>query len=489
MMDQWKSQLEKMTAPTQPDFTKMWQQQYQDFMSKWGKEWQVPQSMVSQWESYWKELWSKNMGELSRMQYKDQVEAMMQQWSTAIQNSPWSKWYHESHEQWVATLRKFVPEQQQPFMDNYFQAVQALEKNWEELSHMMKTGLYSKEAILQFLQPDTYQKFVAQLFGYTPFQNTEGITENIKKMYDFWLQQLNSGNTQNIYNIWKENSSNMHNSANNWLNSFNVLQDSTIQTLDSWMHMSGAGNKMEAIHLLKNMQNDTIQFVMKSQQMQEIFQNASLEALSDKMKSFSQNYVKSNTLPDFKGFFQDYIQQLENALTNNLESKSYSKLQSEIATLSTKVKSGMEQLFTLMMSRMPLMTMKHADEIAMENSTLRRKLRQLEERLEELEDKKKINPSKSAFATDYSFFNLREEVNKITGHSDVQDDIILIRGIGEQFKEVLFKIGITSFEQIARFNDDVYQLMDEHYPGIRLRALKEKWAEQAKEFLNKNVYA
>jgi large subunit ribosomal protein L19 len=62
------------------------------------------------------------------------------------------------------------------------------------------------------------------------------------------------------------------------------------------------------------------------------------------------------------------------------------------------------------------------------------------------------------------------------------DDVSLIGGVGPKIKESLANEGITSLKQIAEMSDEAIFTLDEKL-GLKGRAQREEWVEQAKELL------
>ena len=76
--------------------------------------------------------------------------------------------------------------------------------------------------------------------------------------------------------------------------------------------------------------------------------------------------------------------------------------------------------------------------------------------------------------------------SQTASHQTTQmDDLTRIKGIGPVLKEKLNKFGITTFQQIAEFDDADIDRINEvlDFPG---RIEREKWVEQAKALISEN---
>ena len=68
-----------------------------------------------------------------------------------------------------------------------------------------------------------------------------------------------------------------------------------------------------------------------------------------------------------------------------------------------------------------------------------------------------------------------------------EDDLQMIKGIDSTLEERLNLIGITTFDQISKMNDEIADVVNdaiEHFPG---RIRRQGWAQQAKVILEDNL--
>lgn len=59
------------------------------------------------------------------------------------------------------------------------------------------------------------------------------------------------------------------------------------------------------------------------------------------------------------------------------------------------------------------------------------------------------------------------------------DDLKLISGVGPKLEELLHKLGVYHYDQIASWNEMNIQWVDQHLGSFRGRALRDKWIEQS----------
>ena len=90
-------------------------------------------------------------------------------------------------------------------------------------------------------------------------------------------------------------------------------------------------------------------------------------------------------MPNYTEFFNRYANNLEDYILEVLESDEYSKLQADVSKVGITVKSKMDELIELAFNDFPFLMKSFADEVAQENKSLRRKVRDLENRLYAIE--------------------------------------------------------------------------------------------------------
>ncbi len=67
--------------------------------------------------------------------------------------------------------------------------------------------------------------------------------------------------------------------------------------------------------------------------------------------------------------------------------------------------------------------------------------------------------------------------------ADNKDDLQRIKGIGPKLESVLNSMGIFTFEQISKMDEEEYLLLDSMLTAFKGRAKRDDWAGQAKSFI------
>lgn len=120
-------------------------------------------------------------------------------------------------------------------------------------------------------------------------------------------------------------------------------------------------------------------------------------------------------------------------------------------------------------------------------------LRERELLIDQLEEYKKKEAGKPKEAPDQSKFfeELKQKALEIdfdiigTAHEDERDDLQLIKGIGPFIEKKLNALGIYTFAQISKFDDEIAETVNEAIEFFPGRIIRDDWKEQAKNLIKK----
>lgn len=112
----------------------------------------------------------------------------------------------------------------------------------------------------------------------------------------------------------------------------------------------------------------------------------------------------------------------------------------------------------------------NADQDVEQLQAYRDEIKALEKKLEELE-------------TEYDSY--QEVSAPLEADSRAQDDLKKIKGIGKVLEGKLYKLGITSYEQIAALDKQGIEKLNEKLDGFPGRIERDDWVGQAKRLLDK----
>ncbi len=78
------------------------------------------------------------------------------------------------------------------------------------------------------------------------------------------------------------------------------------------------------------------------------------------------------------------------------------------------------------------------------------------------------------------------KMNNTLKNSRVKDDLKCIRGIGPYLEQRLNEIGITTYSQIAKFNEVEINFVSQNIGPFPTRIKRDNWMKSAKQLLNKS---
>lgn len=380
-------------------------------------------------------------------------------------------------------LRDNVIEKMPPQMQTYYKDFSAsysdLHKYWDSFTKLMQYDITQKDIVEKYFSPDAYKTFVDKFMGFKSFGNTNELLDNANSYFEQMIANVSkfAPNATNANEAWKKTAEQL--ASNNFSPLFKNAMDMSSQLqheLTPIFNIMGEGKEVKIARLLKDIQFAYVAYVVKSSDMQTKVYQAGSVALPSILKTFAEKYTKTQDLPEYKAFYSAYINELEKHILTVLESSDYSILQNEVAKAGIAVKSKHDELIELMFSDLPFMMKSQSDEIALETSTLRKKLRALEERLAALEEGSSA-PAAPAAETQTS--NDSTEDVPAAATEITQDDLKRIEGIGPKIEGILQENGIKTFTALANANAEFIKTLLET-AGPRFRKLDPTaWIEQA----------
>ena len=398
----------------------------------------------------------------------------------------WTEWIEQANKWWQDNLMMKLPYPQDFHFKNFNDLYKNMFQLWEPMRRMIQYGIDDWKGIDMFIKPEEYQKIIGQFIGIKPITNVPELLKQANEMFvqsASWLEDLSTG-MKDIQAQWKMIGENL--SAWNPGHALQVvlgLNEALQDNMDSMYNMAGQNKEVEMARIIKDIQFTYTAFILRTAEMQGKVMQVGQYALPETIQFFGEKLKEGKELPDYQTFFNEYANILEKYMIEVFESKEYSLMQNEVAKAGVTVKSKMDQLTELAFSDFPFLMQSHADEVAIENRALRKKIRSLEQRMAALEARGTGSPPVMGNS------NLEEELLDSIGRASAaqKDDLKQIRGIGPKLETTLNSLGIFTFEQLSKMTKNHYEMMDELLDAFQGRAIRDEWAKQAKNlFFNKN---
>lgn len=417
------------------------------------------------------------------------MEAISQNWMKGMMPpasgemmSQWNQRMTENAEWVQKNLLSKMPFPMHMHLNNFTDSYQDLSRYWEPIKKMIQFGIYDEKAIEQFFPQKSYQEIMGKFLGFKPAEGLGNTIERMKHLFDQFTESLQSysPNMENMAKNWKKYMERLgHDNANPMFQIALEVNQVIKDSMGSLYHLSTPGKEADMAKLLSDIQFSYIAFLVKSAEMQsQVFQSGQF-ALPDTIRSYYEEYKESKELPEYNDFFNRFINKLEHYMLEVLESDEYSAMQSEVAQLGVTVKSRMDHMVELAFDDLPFLTHSHADEIAREMSMMRRKMREMETRIQELEGEKKNDLVKES--ADGPRETLFASIG--TANAKEKDDLKKIKGIGPKLEKMLNSLGIFTFAQLSKMTNKEYELVDSMLTSFQGRGKRDQWAKQAKALL------
>jgi predicted flap endonuclease-1-like 5' DNA nuclease len=399
----------------------------------------------------------------------------------------WRKLIDQSNDWIKDNILSKLPFPQGFHYQNFNHLYEGMYQYWEPLQRMMQNGITDWKGIEAFFKPGAYQELVAQFMGYKPVTDFSSMLEQANHYFEqaeSWLKQY-SAEGENWKEQWSAIFSNVENQNNPVFQVVLGLNNTVREGLESLYNVAGQSKEVEMAKLVKDIQFAYIAFLLKTIDMQNKVYQAGQFALPDTIQAFYDQFKSSHELPDYQGFFNQYVNMLEKYMIEVLESKDYSVLQSEVAKAGVTVKSKLDELVELALSDFPFLMQSHADEVAQEVNALRKKVRTLESRLAAMEEQLNANANVQPSPEVATALTPQEQLLQAIGivSPGQKDDLKNIKGIGPKLEGMLNSIGVYTFEQMSKMTSAQYELVDQLISAFQGRGQRDKWADQARQLI------
>jgi predicted flap endonuclease-1-like 5' DNA nuclease len=397
----------------------------------------------------------------------------------------WNKWVEDNAFNWRDQLMPKLPFNMQPHFSSFLKSFDGIHQYWEPISRMIQNGLVDKSIVDRYFAPDAYQQVVNQMFGFKAIGNVSDLIDNVNEWFEKAAVHTNTEwkDFTSVSESWQKK---MNAYSQEKVPFYQMANDFNQQLRDQilpFYNVAAQGRETEIAKYQRDIQFAYVSFILKTAELQSKVYEAGQFAMPDTIRAYSEEYKQTKELPEYEAFFKRYINVLEDAVLETLHSDDYSTLQSEVAATGTNIRLMSEKLMELMMSDLPFLTKTDGDDIAKENASLRRKVRNLEHRLAALEEA--LSASASAVAPTVASTDPKKKLFNVIGTAAAseKDDLKAIKGIGPKLEGLLNDLGIYTFRQISKMKTAEYELIDSLLNAFQGRAKRDAWAKQAKELL------
>ncbi|MCF8237002.1 MAG: hypothetical protein K9I85_02500 [Saprospiraceae bacterium] len=491
------------------DFWKAWQDSAKAFSGQSQPATDPVKEWWSQQEKFWKEAMEKTTGILGNQpdlakQWQDMQGNFMKQWTDMAKSSMsnpstmgagssdmWKQFAQQTETWYADAFKNKLPEQLRPHFQTYMDMYKMFTSQWENIQGMIKNGLVEPKMIWQMINPVQYGDAIGKVMGFKPMKDLDEVTRQANRFFE----QLRNA-AMKMFPAAEEQVLEMNEAFNNWSNQqsdqffpfLNGVQEVMKQNLEPYFHLSGDDNQTEVLRSLKEMQFSYLAYLHHSAKLQKMVLDAGATVLPAMMQEARDTFGKEEEMPTFDTFFKTYMDRLENAILETMQTDAYTTTQNEVLASGAKSKMIYDEMLENIFKDWPFMTKREADDLAKEAAQLRRRVRDLETRMANVPTSmngtatkvsSKVEPKVAAIIA-----SPEAVISRIgTAPKGVADDLKEIKGIGAKLEELLKEMGIATYKQVAKMDDAVYTMIDELIPAFKGRAKREKWAVQAKKLL------
>ena len=401
MMESWMDYSNKVMEQVQGgnDATKAsqelltdWYEKQKDLMTETMQPANMQESMTKAPDNYRKMMelqmeYSRKWMELAQHQMKEAMPASMNM-------GDWSKMFPQGGnslvEQWINQTNQMIrsqmsstmmPSMMMPMrMDSFGEVYKEMQKYWEPIQKSIQSGMMNEEMLKTWVAPDFYQDMMSKMMNFSMPDMMKTVANQATTMftdYNQWLTEQTSGFTQQFPMNFTFSGEN-----NPWMNMMQDMQ-ARMEKMYAPMMMMNPGKQSKMMELMREAQNEYVNFALKGTEFQMKLAQAGQKAFPEAVMKINETYQKEEKLPDYNEFFNTFVGLVESYLINIFETSEYSALQNEMSMAGVKVKNRMEKLMEMTFEGAPFTMRSETEELVKEVAELKRKLRSMEKSLKE----------------------------------------------------------------------------------------------------------
>ncbi|MCU0339397.1 MAG: hypothetical protein MUE30_05910 [Spirosomaceae bacterium] len=257
---------------------------------------------------------------------------------------------------------------------------------WDAILRSIQFGVWDKSVWSQWFSDEKLKDMTSQMLGVNLNKEMQPIVNDINKFFEALINDYRD-NADYATKFWTEGLKDVKPSLMGpemvmMMNHF--FNDNVQRGMKPLAKLFPVKERDEIIEAFKNVQYSYLGFFTKFSQMQTLLVESGASVFPEVIKHFYGEFETTGKLPDYDAFFGKYIEITENKLIQTLNTSEYSKLQSSVANALVTSRKEMEKLKELLFEGMPFVKYGEFDDALLEISTLKRKMRKLATKLENL---------------------------------------------------------------------------------------------------------
>lgn len=449
--------------------------------------WEKSPELLQRWtglQQEWAQQWSKMSADVPAAapafpwaQMGGNTAGISATWSDSARQ--WQNWLNESNKWISSNIMGKLPENMRPHLGSFMESYQTLYKYWEPIQKMIMFNLSSREQVNQYFSPDSYREWIGGFFGMKMPVEPVAMLESVKDLFDKYIKSFSelAPDHATLRAQWMSSVEQMR--SQGATPAFQAVMDISSlvnEGMERIFHVITPSREIEMAQTLKDIQFNYLAFMTRTAELQSKVYEAGQFALPDTIRYFYNDYLSKQAMPDYQAFYKHYLDVLEDHVLEVLNGNEYSLMQAEVAKLGVTVKAKLDKLVELAFSNQPFLMKSFADEAAQEMTSLRRKLRLMEQRLADMEARLGVQSSAEPVPQTAP----AAQPQPAPALNGAKDDFTTIEGIGAKISEILYANGIATFQSLAQAQTDALNSILAK-AGSRYRAHDPStWPEQAK---------
>lgn len=341
--------------------------------------------------------WSDTMKELFQNFYNNQKQNPFKVWNDAKDaQDAWMNTYKNWNDgltnSFSALTKNFNSDATKEVFNNMLKGNEVYQKVyefWQNAFKNLQDKNFNLDNFKNTFDPKGYKEVLDKLFGFDAtgqvkefFNNTTSLMEkfqaNMQKMGKNYQEMLKGENSLfgGMLPVDMQAMSEMYKTY------FHNLRNS----FSPYFKLATPGKETEMAEIALNLIDEYALFMMKGAQMQHLIYTAGTKGMEQVINELQNKFKEGEEITSFQVFYTEWAAINEKIYTDLFNTDEFSQLQADLIKIDLEIKNAYKKQLEMFLQPFPVVLTKQMDEVYETNYELRKRVRNLEKTVKELQD-------------------------------------------------------------------------------------------------------
>ncbi|MBK7763582.1 MAG: hypothetical protein IPI46_09450 [Bacteroidetes bacterium] len=258
---------------------------------------------------------------------------------------------------------------------------------WMPMMKSMQDKTFNMDSFTKNLNMDQYKTFMDKFFSFMP-ETSQDYMNQMKNLYSEAYKN-SSAQSKEMMNAFKGSMNNMmpemmQNPYTNLLNGYNTVYGQMMNAVTPFAKLMTPNNDTKTMQEWMSIFNNMNIYNIKNAELQQMVYETGMQAMEKLAESVMHKIENGEDVNSMMKMYQEYLNLSDKMYVNLFETDEYSKLMAEVSSMKMSIKKNVETQMEKMFVNIPLATRSEMDEVYQTIYDLKKLVRSLQTKLEEV---------------------------------------------------------------------------------------------------------